>query len=471
MQKLKALLSKLASDTRGNTVMILALCILPVGIFAGAAIDFSRAESNGNDLRANLDSAAIAAARYAMDNPDAEQEDVKAFAESYITKSFEPNEEKTLDNLIIEFVPDERVTISADSTITSSMLSLAQINSLTSRMRSTASMGTPTGLRAVLVLDNSDSMDGPKMDALEDAATDFVDQLVKEGGNSYVGVVPFSHHVNVGMGLKTAAWIDVPISTPLSQTSCVYDTAASESLGCTRETTPCTRTKDGVPYNATCSSWDCPSGVSPVQNCTTTNRDRDWCGAVTQRHPPHHLLDGSYDTHPVEGYLSWENNTWECNTPILPMTNSKSDLQDYLDDLDAKGDTYIAPGLMWGYRVLSPEAPFTEMNGHTVTTSAIVLMSDGMNSRSYQHWGSGSDHYGSDTSESNQVTLDTCDFIKSNDVEIYAIAFQVNDADTINMLKNCATSFSHYFDASSYTELNDAFNSVAGAFREIALTE
>ena len=471
MTKLSHWLKKFARDTRGNTVMILALCILPIGIFAGAAVDFSRAEANGRALQANVDSAAIAAARFAMDNPDAKKKEVRRYAKKYLRKTFKPNKEKTLKNLKVEFTRDERVTISAESTINSSMLSLAQIESLTSKVRSTASIGTPTGLRVVLALDNSNSMSGAKMNALEDAATDFIEQLVEEDGNSYVGVVPFSHHVNVGEAYKNAAWIDVPIATSVSQNACTTDNDATRALGCTIETTSCTRSDDGVSYESTCSSWSCPSGVSPVTNCSTINRDRHWCGAVIQRRPPFHLLDGNYDSNPVEGYLSWENSTWECNTPIQPMTNSKSDLMDYLDDLDAKGDTYIAPGLMWGYRVLSPEAPFTEMDGHTVTKSAILLMSDGMNSRSFQDWGTGTDHYGGDKDASNAVTLETCDFIKSNDVEIYAIAFQVNDTSTEDMLKSCASSFSHYFDAASYTELKDAFNSVAGSFREIALTE
>ena len=471
MQKLKALLSKLLSDTRGNTVMILALCILPVGIFAGAAIDFSRAESNGNDLRANLDSAAIAAARYAMDNPDAKQEDVKAFAKSYITKSFEPNEEKTLDNLIIEFVPDERVTISADSTIKSSMLSLAQIDSLTSKMRSTASMGTPTGLRAVLVLDNSDSMEGAKLDALEDAATDFVDQLVEQDGNSYVGVVPFNHHITVDTSLKGQSWLDVPIANPRSVSTCTIDRDASAALGCSQVETSCDARGGDISASTTCLTWSCPSGVSTVRDCTTETKNREWCGALIQRPPPHHLLDSQYVTNQVEAYLSWEGNHQECSAPIQPMTNNKSALISYLDDLDAKGDTYIAPGLMWGYRVLSPEAPFTEMSGHTVSKSAIILMSDGANSRSFQDWGTGADHYGKDKAEANEVTLETCDYIKSQEVEIYAIAFQVEDGATEDMLKNCATTFEHFYDADSFTELSAAFNAVAGAFREIALTE
>ncbi len=471
MQPLLTRLRSFARDVRGNTVMILALCIMPIGVLAGAAIDFSRAEANGRTLQANADSAAIAAARFAMDNPDAKKKDVKQFARKYLRKTFKPNKQKTLKKLKIEFVRDDRISITAESTIQSSMLSLAQVNSLTSKVRSTASMGTPTGLRVVLALDNSDSMDGPKMKALEDAATDFVDQLVDDGGNSYVGVVPFSHHVNVGTAYKNEPWIDVPIATPVSQKSCPTDADATRAAGCTIETSTCTRTEDGVSFETTCSTWSCPPGVVPVSNCSTISRDREWCGAVIQRKPPHHLLDAHYNTHPIDAYLSWEDNTWECNTPILPMTNSKTDLKDYLDDLDAKGDTYIAPGLMWGYRVLSPEAPFTEMSGHTVTKSAIVLMSDGMNSRSFQDFGTGTDHYGSDKNEANSVTLETCDFIKSKDVEIYAIAFQVNDTVTENMLKSCATSYSHYFDAGSFAELKDAFNSVAGAFREIALTE
>ena len=471
MRKLFSTLSGLLRDTRGNTAMLLGLCILPLGIFAGAAIDFSRVESNGKDLGANLDSAAIAAARYSMDNPEASKDDVKAYATSYITNSFGPDETKTLDNLVIEFVPEERVSMSAESTIQSTMLGLAKISSLTSKKKATASIGAPSGLRAVLVLDNSDSMNGPKMTALEDSATEFVSQLVENGGNSFVGVVPFNHYVNIGTSYKSEPWMDVPIATPKSHTSCSTDYAATEALGCVNTPSSCTWWKDGVEESGTCWNWVCPAGVSPATTCTTSSRERAWCGAVSQRKPPFHLSDSNYNAHPVPGYISWKDSNWECPTPIQPMTNSKDDLITYLESLNSRGDTYIAPGLMWGYRVLSPEAPFTEMSGHTITSSALVLMSDGMNSRSYRNWGSGSDHYGGDKAEANQITLETCDFIKSQKVEIYAIAFQVDDTDTQNMLKDCATSYTHYFDADSFAELKSAFNTVAGAFREIALTE
>ena len=507
--------------------MILAIAILPIGVIAGAAIDFSRAESNGTDLRANVDSAALATARYAMDNPDASADDIIQFGNTYLANSFQPDDSKTLEAVLIDVVPGESVSIAAESTIQSTMLGLASIDSLTSRMNATASFGTPSGLRAVLVLDNSNSMEGGKMAALQDAAETFVDELMLSeddfppvgddddedvgddddddddgdeddktlGGESnlegdddeiggddddgsesstfssdfYVGVVPFSHYVNVGMDQEDAAWLSVPDPKSSKTESCSVDSDASSSAGCVQESYACTKTSDGVEYDSTCWTWTCPEGVSTVQTCSDVTTEKNWCGAVTQRADPYHLTDADYDSEPVYGYLS--SGTWECNTPIKPMTNDKEELLEYFDTLEAKGDTYIAPGLMWGYRLLTPGAPFTEMQGKDSRSPAIILMSDGMNSRSFRDGDPSGDHYGSSKADANAATLATCDFIKSNGVSIYAIAFQVDDNDTEDMLKTCATSFTHYFNADSYVELNDAFSSVAASFSEVALTQ
>jgi hypothetical protein len=47
------------------------------------------------------------------------------------------------------------------------------------------------------------------------------------------------------------------------------------------------------------------------------------------------------------------------SAPILPLTESKSAVHDAIGQMRAKGSTNMLEGLMWGWRVLSPEEPFT----------------------------------------------------------------------------------------------------------------
>jgi len=504
--------------------MILALAILPIGMFVGAALDFSRHQSNSVELSASLDASALATALYVVDNPGVKEEAVKAFATNYLNTNFQTTDSKTLSDVAIEYVENEFVRVSARSEIETTMLSLAGVSKLKNMEAARASFGTPSALRAVLVLDNSESMDGEKMDALKEAAEDFVGSLTESNGggststastdprgsanakvggfaaaaasassvgddgddddgndddsgestdgDSYIGIVPFSHYVNVGMDNKNASWISVPAKSSKSEKTCPADSAATVAAGCVLERYDCTEMKDGFEVPKRCARWVCPEGASVVYNCENVMKTREWCGAVISRAPPLNVTDADYDTDPIEGYLSPEKEkSKECGSPIMPMSSSTKDLENYIDDLDAAGDTYIAPGLMWGYRVLSPGAPFTEMAGKDIKSSSIVLMSDGMNSRSYKTWSGGSDHYGDDTKAANEDTLAACEFIKSQDVDIYAIAFQIDDKDTEDMLKECATSYSHYYDADSVDKLKKAFKDVAASFREVALTE
>src|SRR5262249_6833570 len=47
-------------------------------------------------------------------------------------------------------------------------------------------------------------------------------------------------------------------------------------------------------------------------------------------------------------------------SPILPLTNDKSAITSAISAMVAGGNTVIPEGIAWGWRVLSPGAPFTE---------------------------------------------------------------------------------------------------------------
>jgi hypothetical protein len=66
---------------------------------------------------------------------------------------------------------------------------------------------------------------------------------------------------------------------------------------------------------------------------------------------------------------------------ILPLDASKANVLDAVDAMQASGNTNIGEGLMWGWRTLSPGAPFTEGRDYEIGANAkyVILMTDGEN--------------------------------------------------------------------------------------------
>ena len=55
-----------------------------------------------------------------------------------------------------------------------------------------------------------------------------------------------------------------------------------------------------------------------------------------------------------------------CDTPaITPLTNSRATLNAAISAMQPGGNTNILEGLTWGWRTLSPGAPFTEGKSYT----------------------------------------------------------------------------------------------------------
>jgi hypothetical protein len=60
----------------------------------------------------------------------------------------------------------------------------------------------------------------------------------------------------------------------------------------------------------------------------------------------------------------------------------------------------------------------------------------------------------------NQRTALACQNVKAAGITIYTIAFDINDADTINMMNACATEPSMAFQSNNEAELLAAFNAI-----------
>jgi hypothetical protein len=161
----------------------------------------------------------------------------------------------------------------------------------------------------------------------------------------------------------------------------------------------------------------------------------------------------------------------DCPVPVLPLTSIKADVEDRIDDMFSDGITHINIGLVWGWRVLSSKAPFTEGVDYNDEdfNKAIVLMTDGENffsSSSYGAYGYlsegnlGTTNSSAAIAELNARTATVCTNIKDKGIIIYTITFQVNSATVQNLMQNCATDASKYFNSPDASTLESTFRAI-----------
>lgn len=169
-----------------------------------------------------------------------------------------------------------------------------------------------------------------------------------------------------------------------------------------------------------------------------------------------------------------------CTTmAVEPLTTTEATVQTKISSMIASGSTNITSGLMWGWRALSPTAPFTEGRDYTAADNQkiLILMTDGQNTyegngkfvvSQYGAWGYvWKSHLGTTSTNENTVqdkmderTALACSNIKAAGIKIYTIAFQVSDATTVQMLSDCADDPDMAFTASDNTALLAAFTAI-----------
>ncbi len=156
----------------------------------------------------------------------------------------------------------------------------------------------------------------------------------------------------------------------------------------------------------------------------------------------------------------------QCGTAIQPLTNDFRALKRTINDLDARGFTYAPSGLVWGWRTLDAKAPFTEAASSARGKKVLVLMTDGANTRSVD----GDSHEGRNRGAADEATRDLCARVKGSDITVYTIAYEVTDAATRDLLRNCATSQDNFFNAQNARDLDAAFTNISSTLNELRIT-
>ena len=174
---------------------------------------------------------------------------------------------------------------------------------------------------------------------------------------------------------------------------------------------------------------------------------------------------------------------------ILPLSNDMDAVKDTIDDMGAQGYTHIPFGAVWGWRTLSPEAPYTEGVDYDddEVRKVLIIMTDGENTMPYQSTMNNSRYtafgyvrqgrLGTTTStgaaadELDDMLLEVCDNAKDNDVLVYTIGFAINSSNVQSLLNDCASEDDNYFNSPSASALQSAFGAIATDLSNLRLTK
>lgn len=482
-------------NRRGNVAMLFALLLVPIVVMGGGAVDFNMAINARARLAEALDAAALAVGA----SPNLSTEDSIALARSVVLANYPVREFGDLGNIAVN-VDDTNniVTVSGETVVETAFLGLVGIGHLAVDWESEVRRAR-TSLELVMVLDNTGSMSGSKISALRDAAhllTEILHDNADDPDRLEIGLVPFSSTVNVGRDFERVWWLDPDGISPVHSNNFdppanrwdVIDSMQYERWdGCVEareipydvedeEPDPGDPETLFVPYFAP----DEPSYFDGFRNSYMS----DQMGGYDQLARQSNSL--KYAGVNPSGAAS----NWGCTArPITPLTQSRSTIDNAISDMIASGTTNIPIGISWGVRVLSPQEPFTEGNAYDddENIKAMVILTDGenvINGRSNINYSDYSGYgyiregrLGVITSSSwalgnalDDRTAAACAYAREQGIRVYTITFQVNSQSTRELMRDCASHPSLYFDSPSNEALRDAFELIAGDLTNLRLS-
>jgi Flp pilus assembly protein TadG len=442
------------TDGSGSVAILFGLTILVFCGMLAFGIDYSRAAAVRSKLQVAVDSAVLAA------DPQASLTQAEAIANVQSNFAFNMKQQFAAANIHVDppvVIPHGyRVTATADVPTTfGKLLGIANIP-----VKATAeAVRGKNHVEIALVLDNTASMEGGKLAALKSASTSLIDQIAAAStpGAVKYGLVPFSDYVNIGKKYRNAQWMSVPNDSSSPQSGCWTST---EWAGCPQVTETYACPNDGIPK--TCSWTHCATPGPPVQQCGSWNETHTWNGCAGSRVSAPDVAVAASFSAPIPGILDVG-----CPSALTRLTTDHDEIKEQISNMVANGYTYIPSGIMWGWRVLAPDSPFADGAPYNGTKKIMILMTDGDNTKSQL----GTNHEGSDKAAANSAMTQLCANVKTLNIELYTIAFEVTDAGTKTLLQSCASNGAHYYDAENASELADAFNKIAGSLIKLALSK
>ncbi len=177
-----------------------------------------------------------------------------------------------------------------------------------------------------------------------------------------------------------------------------------------------------------------------------------------------------------------------CPTELQRLTDDKAKVKNVLQNMkhwNGSG-TILVEGLAWGWRTLSPLAPFADGKAYTKDQKkTIVFMSDGDNEMgdapgtdNYSHYtGYGylrngrfpTATFAAANSYLDERFLLACDNAKKKGIKIITILFRNKQGNSVDMMRKCASTPADAYFAGDQVALKKTFDGIAGTFSNTAL--
>jgi len=453
------LLKKFFRSSKANVSIMFGLAAVPLILAAGVALDFMQGSHLQSRMLLAADNAGLAAATSESNDVG----ELRKIVRDYLEKNGVLHGNFTPPVIEVVIMDNGNVKVNLKTQMNTSLMRVIGRNKMD--IEATSIISRDFGdLDIALVLDNTGSMEGRKMTTLKSASKELVKTLFDAKTRDSVikvGLVPFAQYVNIGMKNRNASWADIEPdgSTKVQKTR--WRRKVIRRYDCRWETRYYYR--DGVRKSRRVKKCKYEYGPKYKETYWKTVRTK-WYGCVGSRNYPWNTKD-ERPTYKIPGIMNKS-----CSRALTEMTDNKGQIISGISQMKANGSTYIPAGLMWGWRVVSAAEPFANKDtGSRKRQRAIVLMTDGENRSSPKY----PDHSGTNTTTANKLTSETCENIKKSKekITIYTVAFEVSDSKTQSMLRSCATSPSHYFDADNSAELTASFRKIAKSLAQLRIAE
>lgn len=435
----------------GNVAVIFAFSLVPLLLFVGGAIDYTRANASRTAMQEALDSAALMLSKEVN---GLSQTDMQTKGEAYFKALYTDPYAQDV-KVTVNYTPStsggSTLTMSGSAALPTELMYIAGYQKIPFGTSSTTAWGT-TKLRVALALDNTGSMaSAGKMNALKTAAKSLLAQLqtaATKDGDVYVSIVPFAKDVNVGSSNKNAIWLRWDLGT-------------------------CTN------------SWGSQLGFMTQSDCNTAKGNwkattsSGWTGCVSDRDQNNDVLS----TVPI-GTKATDNNLTNratqfpaenysaCPTELMPMSYDWTALKNKVDAMQPTGNTNQAIGMAWAWLSLLQQSPLSAPaeDANYKYNRVIILLSDGDNTQN---------RYSSDVNAIDARQKKLCDNIKAvtdpkTNKPLFTIyTIQVNTANDNNspVMSYCASSSDTYFSTTTASGINTAFSAIGASLSKLRVAQ
>lgn len=496
MRSFEKKLRELHHDKDGQIAMIVALALIPILLMAGLAVDLQRTTTYKAKVQYAVDAAVIAGSKAKQEG--ASDSEIEALVGTYldavlVASDGDESHCGAAAVSIAEGGEDIEASVSCSFPTTISMAVGRDAMDFSVSSTSTYGIGN---LDVAFVFDVSGSMGGSKMTDLQDAAKTAVDTLIPEDYNPENGItrIALTSYANmVDAGDYFTAVTGKPQNRTYTKEYTVTETERVRTT-CRRWNRRGTRCKKWNYENVTTEN-DYEATYTINDSCV---HERDGAHAFNDA-PPGPATSFSYFTAPTldadgdevpgaettntaDSWLTERQPTWNDNKnrwdgpsrncsdhPPLPLTDDKTDLYNYIDDLNAGGMTAGHQGTMWGWYLISPHwgdiwvdqagsgaRPFDY--DEPDTSKALIMMTDGSFNQTFHD----------DQGSSSEQAIATCSTAKANGIVIYTVAFKAPSSATAT-LEACATGPEYSHTPDNSTELEQAYQEIATSISDLRI--